>query len=191
MITTYYFTPSFASCWTNFFRSIISTWWGSHPLCLLSIYLSIIRSKLDYGCFFFGSAYFSNWKKINKLQISCLRTIMGYVFSTPCPAIEVESICSPFNIRCRWFAGKFILKSLSLSYHLIFDIYYSLYLNWRYAPNPLQSYLLSLMIFRVSTNSPSTQLNFLFMSFLMTLYYVPLMFNWVISFLTFPPMTSN
>jgi len=117
---------------------------------------------------------------------------MGYVNSTPCPTIEVESICSPFNIRCRWLAGKFILKSLSHSNHLIFDIYYSLYLNWRYLSlKPLQSYLLSLIPFPVSTNSSSTQLNFLFMSFHMTLYYVPLMFNWVINFLTFPPTTLN
>jgi hypothetical protein len=41
---------------------------------LLSIYRSIIRSKLDYGCFLFNSATHSNWKKINTLQTSCLRT---------------------------------------------------------------------------------------------------------------------
>ncbi|KAL4089414.1 hypothetical protein QTP88_024453 [Uroleucon formosanum] len=29
------------------------------------------------------------------------RNIMGYVRSTPCPAIEVEALCPPFNIRCR------------------------------------------------------------------------------------------
>ena len=62
---------------------------------------------------------------------------MGYVRSTPCPAIEVETVCPPFNIRCRWLAGKFILKSLSHSNHLIFDTYYSLYLNWRYVPKSM------------------------------------------------------
>ncbi|KAL4119443.1 hypothetical protein QTP88_012252 [Uroleucon formosanum] len=30
---------------------------------------------------------------------------MGYVSSTPCPAMEVESICPPFNIRCRWLTA--------------------------------------------------------------------------------------
>lgn len=56
---------------------------------------------------------------------------MAYVISTPWPAVEIESICLPFNIRCVWLAGKFILKSLSHN-HLIFDIYYSLYLIWLY-----------------------------------------------------------
>jgi hypothetical protein len=108
------FLTAFASRWSNFLRSVTGTWWGSHPSCLLSIYLSIIRSKLDYGCFLFGSASFSNWKKINKLQISCIRNIMDYVSSTLCLAMEVESICPPFNIRCRRLAGKFLLINIIL-----------------------------------------------------------------------------
>jgi len=48
----------FLSQWSNFLKTVTGTWWGSHPSSLLSIYLSIIRSKLDYTCFFFGSASF-------------------------------------------------------------------------------------------------------------------------------------
>ena len=128
---------TFTSRWSNFLRAVSNTWWGSHPSSLLSIYCSIIRSKLDYGCFLFGSAAYSNWKKINILQTSCLRTIMGYVRSTPGPAIEVETTCPPFNIRCRWLAGKFILKSLAHSNHNIFDTFYSLYITWRYMPKSM------------------------------------------------------
>ena len=79
----------FLTCWSNFLRSVAGIWWGSHPSSLISIYFSIIRSKLDYGCFLFGSASSSN---MNKLQSSCLRTIMGYLRSTPSPAIEVETV---------------------------------------------------------------------------------------------------
>lgn len=71
---------------------------------------------------FFNSASFFNWKKINKLQRSCLRTIMAYIKSTS-PEIEIKTICSPFNIRYHWFAGNFFLKPLSYSKHLIFDIF--------------------------------------------------------------------
>jgi ribonuclease HI len=128
---------SFCSIWANFLRSITGTWWGSHPSSLLLIYKSIIRSKIDYGCFLFGSASFSNWRKLNILQSNCLRSIMGYVKSTPLPAIEVETICPPFNIRCRWLAGKFLLKSLSHSNSSLFDTFYSLFLSWRYVPKSL------------------------------------------------------
>ncbi|XP_060846488.1 uncharacterized protein LOC132926168 [Rhopalosiphum padi] len=128
---------SFVSRWSNFLRTVTGTWWGPHPSSLLSIYLSIIRSKLDYGCFLYDSASYSIWKKINKHQTSCLRNIMGYVRSTPRPAIEVETLCPPFNVRCRWLAGKFLLKSLSHTDHYIFDTFYSLYLNWRYVPKTM------------------------------------------------------
>ncbi|KAL4154594.1 hypothetical protein QTP88_000451 [Uroleucon formosanum] len=103
----------------------------------VEVYKAIIRSKLDYGCFLFGSASFSNWNRLNKVQSSCLRCIMGYVRSSPLPAIEVESSCPPSNIRCRWLAGKFLLKSLSYSSSPIFDLFYSLFLTWRYVPKNL------------------------------------------------------
>ncbi|KAL4150005.1 hypothetical protein QTP88_003854 [Uroleucon formosanum] len=125
---------SFSSRWANFLRAITGTWWGSHPSTLLLVYKAIIRSKLDYGCFLFGSASFSNWNRLNKVQSSSLRSIMGYVRSSPLPAIEMESSCPPFNIRCRWLAGKFLLKSLSHSSSPIFDLFYSLFLTWRYVP---------------------------------------------------------
>ncbi|KAL4119211.1 hypothetical protein QTP88_012055 [Uroleucon formosanum] len=128
---------SFSSRWANFLRAITGTWWGSHPLTLLLVYKAIIWSKLDYGCFLFGSASFSNWNRLNKVQSSSLRSIMGYVRSSPLPEIEVESSCPPFNIRCRWLAGKFLLKSLSHSSSPIFDLFYSLFLTWRYVPKNL------------------------------------------------------
>ena len=62
---------------------------------------------------------------------------MGYLKSTPLPAIEEESMCPPFNFRCRWLAGKFLLKSLSVSNLKIFDIFYSLFQSWRYVPKSL------------------------------------------------------
>jgi len=106
----------FTSRWANFLRFVSSIWWISHPSSLLYIYISIICSKLDYECFLYGPAFYFNLKKVNKIQISCLRNIMGYVWSTPCPAIKVEVICPPFNIRCWWLAGKFILKSFQSSH---------------------------------------------------------------------------
>ena len=73
---------------------------------------------------------------------------MGYVRSSPLPAIEVESLCPPFNIRFRWLADNFLLKSLSLSNCPIFDTFYSLFLTWRYVSK-------SLPILALSANSIS------------------------------------
>lgn len=62
---------------------------------------------------------------------------MGYLQSTPCPVIEVETNCALFNIRCRWLANKYLLKQLAYSNHDIFDMYYSLFLTWRYVPKSI------------------------------------------------------
>ncbi|VVC28773.1 Ribonuclease H-like domain,Ribonuclease H domain [Cinara cedri] len=61
---------------------------------------------------------------------------MGYVKSSSGLAIEVETIC-PFNIKYRWLAGKFILKSLALFNHIIFDTFCSLFFTWRYTPKAM------------------------------------------------------
>jgi len=157
---------SFTSRWSNFLRTVSNTWWGTHPSSLLSIYRSIIRSKLDYGCFLFSSAAYSNWKKINMLQLFCLRTIMGYVKSTPGPAIEIETTRPFFNIRCRWLAGKFILKSLAHSNLNIFDTIYSLFIIWRCTSK-------SLPIISISANSLSNFYQYVIKSNKLLLYEQP------------------
>jgi hypothetical protein len=86
----------FTSLWANFLRAISNTWWESHPSALLIIYKAVIRSKLDYGGFLSGSASYSHWKKINNLQNSCLKSIIGTIKSTPNAAVEIETVCTPF-----------------------------------------------------------------------------------------------
>lgn len=79
----------FTEWWPNFLRSIVNTWWGSHPTTLLLLYKSIIRAKLNYGCFFLGSS--SNAHN-SKLQISCLRFIIDALKSTLSPAIQLPTL---------------------------------------------------------------------------------------------------
>jgi hypothetical protein len=82
---------------------------------------------------------------------------MGYLRSTPTSAIEVETVCPPFNIRCRWLAGKFLLKSLLNSNSFIFDTFFSLFLNWRYVQK-------SLPVFSLTDNSLSSFPEYIFSS---------------------------
>jgi len=91
---------------------------------------------------------------------------MGYVRSTPGPAIEVETICPPFNIRCRWLAGKFILKSLALSNHNIFDTFFSLYITWRYTSK-------SMPVLSIAANSLANFHQYILNSYKLPLYDQP------------------
>lgn len=162
----------FTSLWANFLRSISNTWWGSHPSTLLIIYKAVIRSKLDYGCFLSGSASYSHWKKINNLQNSCLKSIIGALKSTPNAAVEIETACPPFNIRNRWLAGKFLLKNFSLRHSTIFNSFLDIYFSWRYVKKSLPilastAYSLS-SIRNFVTNSkilPLYEINYLALSY--------------------------
>jgi len=49
------FITSFGTKWSNMLKCISGIWWGSHPVSILTIYKSIIRSKLEFGCPFFRS----------------------------------------------------------------------------------------------------------------------------------------
>jgi len=61
------YITDFAAKWSNTLRSIAGIWWGTHPVSMLNIYKSIIRFKLDFGCFFFGSAATSHFNKLNSI----------------------------------------------------------------------------------------------------------------------------
>lgn len=46
-------------------------------------------------------------------------------------------MCPPFNIRCRWLAGKFLLKNLSFHYSEIYNSFLDIYYSWRYVHKSL------------------------------------------------------
>lgn len=103
-----------------------------NPTSLLLIYKLIILAKLDYWCFFSSSASPTHCNILNKLQISCLRTIFGAIRSTPSLAIEIEMACPLLYIRCRWLAGKLLLKSLGSLHSDTSLNYLEVYYYWRY-----------------------------------------------------------
>ncbi|KAL4097697.1 hypothetical protein QTP88_022428 [Uroleucon formosanum] len=94
------------------------------------------------------------------------KTIMGYLRFTPTPAIKVETVCPPFNIRCRWLAGKFLLKSFSDSKSTIFDTFFSLFLNLRYVKK-------SLPVLSLTTNSLSSFPEYIFSTNLLPCFDLP------------------
>lgn len=135
----------------------------------------------------FSDLLFSQIEK-NKLQISGLRNIMGFVKSTPCPAIEIKSNCVPFNIRCYWLASKFLLKFLTYSYHSIFDMFFSLFLSWRYVPKTMP-------ILSIAANSLSNFHQYIYKSTKLPLYnqsFESLLFSPIVQFVNqFPYLSSQ
>jgi len=81
------------------------------------------------AAFFSGSSAFSHRNKIQKLQLACLRSILGALKSTPSTAIDIEVVCQPLELRCKLFAGKFLLRDLSKR---IYNTFIDVFSAWRY-----------------------------------------------------------
>lgn len=96
----------------------------SQPSSLLLILKPIIiYAKSDYGYFPFTPAYFVNRQKYYAILTSRLHSIVDALRSTPLVRIEMEYACPLLEVRRRWLAVRFLLKSLSSPTPLIFNIF--------------------------------------------------------------------
>lgn len=101
------------------------------------LFISHLRMKLDYGYFSMAQLLLTHCNKINNLQMPRLESIIRTLKSTSYPAIEIEITCSPLNIRWRWKARKFLLKSLANIHHVIFYDFLVIYYSWHYVQKSL------------------------------------------------------
>lgn len=105
----------------NIIKYLCGTWWGSDPSTLLTLYKSIVRSRIDYG----GFVYFPTRKdmilKLERIQFSGIRAALGYRLSTPTNVLLAESKVHSLLSRSQFLAIKFCLKTLSNTSMSTFD----------------------------------------------------------------------
>ena len=65
--------------------------WGSDSPSMLRIYRAIIRSKMDYGCFIYGSARETTLKLLDPVHNSAIRLCTGAYRSSPVESLYAES----------------------------------------------------------------------------------------------------
>lgn len=97
----------------NILKFLCGTWWGGHPQILKQIYISLIRSSLEYGLFL---TYIKDSKlrtKIQKIQNQAIRIALGYRRSTPINVLHSESKIDYFYDRIQYLSNKFMLKLLA------------------------------------------------------------------------------
>lgn len=101
---------------------LASSKWGVHPNHLRRLYITCIRSRLDYCSFLFDNYIDTQLYNLDKIQNQCMRTIGGFIRSTPLHAMESELCLQPLHIRRRYLAGKFWLKSRALDDNITINI---------------------------------------------------------------------
>ena len=98
----------------NLMRMVSGTSFGADKKTLLMIYMSLIRSKLDYGCQAYMSASPTQLARLDKLQNNALRIATGAYKSTSVQAMEVECYIMPLSLRREEFALKYWARSSPL-----------------------------------------------------------------------------
>nr|CAH7750976.1 unnamed protein product [Callosobruchus chinensis] len=83
----------------NILKCLANKHWGSDGKTLLSLYRSLIRSKIDYGCIAYASASPSTLKQLDTLHNSALRLILGAFRTTPVDSLYCESGEAPLHSR--------------------------------------------------------------------------------------------
>ena len=132
----------------NILRAFCGTKWGADPNVTLLFYKNLVRSVLDFGSIFYGSASATNLNKVNVLKNKCIRLCIGYLKSTPIQVLHAEACDPPLHLRHKFLTERFILKlhaydnSLLLKIHnLAMDTLHKKYWLKKSLPLFITSYL--------------------------------------------------
>ena len=94
----------------NLLKVVAHTDWGADRTTLLQLYRSLVRSKLDYGCFIYGSARKSYINMLKPIQNQGLRLCLGAFRTSPEDSLAVESDQLPLHLRREKLALQYAIK---------------------------------------------------------------------------------
>jgi len=106
----------------NILRVLCGTDYGSDAKCLLMLYRSLVRSKLDYGSFLYSSAAKNQLQRVDVVHNQGLRLCIGAMSSTPNEALYVEVNERPLAERRKQLALKYALDRLNTNRPIIRQI---------------------------------------------------------------------
>ena len=91
-------------------RVVAHTDWGADKSTLLKLYKSLVRSKLDYGCFIYGSARKSCLRCLDFIHHMGLRLALGALRTSPVESLYVEANEAPLSLRREKLALQYFTK---------------------------------------------------------------------------------
>jgi hypothetical protein len=108
----------------NLLRVVARTDGRVNSITQLSLYHSVVRSKLDYGCVVYGSARASYLETYDWVQNAALCVCLGAFRTTPVSRLHLEANELPLKLRSQKLALLYIVKLKSIpgnpAYSLVF-----------------------------------------------------------------------
>jgi ribonuclease HI len=99
----------------NVMRILSGTTWGADKRMLLTMYQSLILSKLMYGCEAFDSASNNLLKGLDRVQNQALRIITGAIRNTAISSLEVETGQLPLQLKRNEAILKYWARSKAIA----------------------------------------------------------------------------
>ena len=101
----------------NILKTLAGKNWGADSFVLKKPYMAIVRSKLDYGCFIYGTACGSSINKLETINNEAARIITGAFRSSPINSVLAESQLVPLNVCRNQLLLNYIAKLITLPKH--------------------------------------------------------------------------
>ena len=105
----------------NLLRVVAHTDWGADRETLLKLYRALVRSKLDYGCFIYGSTRTSYIKSLDPIHHTGLRLALGAYRTSPVNSLYSEAHEPPLDLRREKLALQYLLKLKSCPNNPAYD----------------------------------------------------------------------
>ena len=100
---------------------VAHTDWEADKSTLLKLYKSLVRSKLDYGCFIYGSARKSYLRCLDSIHHLGLRLALGALRTSPVESLYVEANEAPLSLRREKLALQYFTKLQSCPSNSAFE----------------------------------------------------------------------
>lgn len=106
----------------NILKALSHISWGSDETILLTLYKSLIRSKLDYGSIIYASASKSSLGNLNVIQNTALRLVTGAFRTSPAVSLYRETGELPLWMRRKQLSLAYASKVAALPNHPVYKI---------------------------------------------------------------------
>ena len=93
---------------------VAHTDWRADQPTLLKLYRSLVRSKLDNGCFIYGSARKSYLRCLDSIHHLGLRLALGALRTSPVESLYVEANGAPLSLRREKLTLQYYTKLSSI-----------------------------------------------------------------------------
>lgn len=110
--------------------------WGSDRKCILHIYRSLVRSKIEYGCVVYGSARQSYLRRLDAVHNLGIRLAIGAYRTSPVPSLYAESNEPSLEQRRIQVMVTYVLRVRSTPGHICHDIVTHCSTRTHYANKP-------------------------------------------------------